>query len=408
MFSFQLHADLPTITVTASLVLLLTVFLLSRLLPRSTPLNTPPRPPLAPLPLAAHTPHCRDTLLSHLSRYGSVFRLPHPTLGTSSVYVGDALAIQDVLRQPGAFGVGQLHVQSAGMWRMSARCAAWFAHSGGQDTLQHSARLFSGERLGVLQQRFVRAVARGLDAVEVGEADLCELSGGLLFRATMEALFTPSFASAHRVFRAWDGQLASFTAGTPSPEAVAARDSMYSAVEEQLEQHRDECSAQIRDLFDELRQTHAQVHQDAVAVVLRTAWLASTQSPHAAAWLLCILAQQPAKLHRVRDELRKLKNMAGESTEQLVRRPEWLREVKLPLLDQLVNEVLRVYCAQTVPRLCTAEAVVRVLEEEGGRVREVLMRQGDVVQLMFWNVHSSRLNPQVRSPLPALVWQSDS
>ncbi|CBQ69179.1 related to Cytochrome P450 8B1 [Sporisorium reilianum SRZ2] len=387
MFQFQLSTDPSTLVLTSLVLLLVTAYLLhSR--PSSPP--RPARPPLAhPFPLVP--PHSRNLLLAHRSQHGTVFRTASP----NTVYISDALAIKHILDHPALFSVSALHISSAAMWSMSPACAEWFAREGGEVTLRLAARLFSGEWLAALQVRFVDAAARGMDGVQMGRVEVMEVVAGAFFGATMEALFTPGFDDGlWGVFRMWDAQLHAFCAGTPSADAIEARDRFYGIVEHQLHEHLDECSPQIQHLFRSLCDDHAQTHADAIAIVLRTAWLACTQSPLAAAWLLCILAHHPPKLQRVREEFEHLKHeMHLQNTQEAVERVELLKAERLPALDRLVNEVLRVYCAQTVPRVCMEDTVVRAMD--GGGVREWQMERGDVVNLLYWCVHDSRLNPQV-------------
>lgn len=357
------------------------------------------RPPLADTSSEkgiADQGNIRDNWLARRNRYGSVFRAQEAN-GAVSVYVGDALALKDILEQPDKFDMGHLHIGASNMWKISEQTGHWFARGGGQTTIQLNSHLLSGSSLASLQQRFVSAVARQLDAVQVGsKKDLFLLATECFFQATLEAMFTQTFPDGQYArYCVWDAELNYFCSGCPSKAAVAARDHFFNLALQQVDEHLSECSLQVREQVVELEIKHNLSHEDALGVVLRTVWLGCTQSPLAGAWLICLLSHHPEKVQTIRTELRQLNTKlgAGTTVQEIASNPDLLKHENLPTLDDLVNELLRVYSAQNIPRFCLQDAVVRTLGPNG-IVRKMQFKQGDVLQLLFWNVHDSQLNPQ--------------
>ncbi|KAJ9474542.1 hypothetical protein PHBOTO_005002 [Pseudozyma hubeiensis] len=357
----------------------------------------PPPPPLVDptrLPSKLDRTNVRDTFLACRSLNGSVFRALEPNFATIT-YIGDPLTIKDIIDRPDSFDVSSLHTAAAPMWNISLPAGVWFAHTGGQATLQHSSHLLSGSRLASLQERFVAGVKKEFDRIETGDkGDLFRLLSECFFQATVEALFTPNFPRGeYEGFLRWDRELNQFCMACPSPAGVAARDRFYSLAAQQIDEHLSECSLQVREQLNDVKNKHGQSHADAVGVVLRTAWLGSTQSPLSGAWLLCILSQNPEKRQKIRDEVRELKERLGVgNVEEIASNPEMMKGENLPLLDSMVQELLRVYSAQNVPRMCLKDTVVRAMDGPG-RVKRYQLRQGDILQLLFWNVHDAQLNP---------------
>ena len=88
--------------------------------------------------------------------------------------------------------------------------------------------------------------------------------------------------------------------------------------------------------------------------------------------------------------------------DDIVKSLDALKGENLPMLDNMVNELLRVYSAQNVPRMCLKDTIVRGFDGEG-RVKQWQFKKGDLLQLLFWNVHDAGLNPQVSSPPFTLI-----
>lgn len=399
MLQVRLDAERSVALLLTVLVALLAAYLVfarqSRAASSSSSTSIPP-PPLVDNKLIPDAGNFRDNWLARRARYGSVHRVLEPH-GVTIAYLGDVLAIKDVVDQPDRFDIGTLHIGSAPMWRISHETGAWFAHTGGQATVRHSSHLFSGARLATLQHRFVDALARQLDQVEAGtKEDLFSVVAECFFQATFEALFTKSFPRGqYGEFEVWDEELNQFSLGCASERAVKARDHFYRLVSQQVDEHLGECSLQVREQLAELEGKYAICHEDAVAIVLRTAWLGSTQSPLSGGWIVSLLARQPHKVARIREELNKLKAKdagATASVEEIVKNPDLLKGENLPTLDNIVNELLRVYSAQNVPRTCLKDTVVRMLGPNNS-MQHVQFKQGDILQLVYWNVHSAELNP---------------
>lgn len=394
MLEVHLSSHSPVFIGLTFILLVALVLAKHRLASKAAPSGPPPLPPLVDAP-SSDPYNVRDTFLHRRSRYGNVFRAIEPH-GATVTYIGDALTIKDIIDRPDAFDISSLHTAAAPMWNISNPAGVWFAHTGGQATLQHSSHLLSGARLASLQQRFVCALSKQFDALEPGhKGDLFALASETFFQATVEALFTPTFPPGqYTEFLRWDAELDQFCMACPSPRAVQSRDRFYNLVLQQIDQHLSECSLQVREQLHNVEREHGQTHADAVGVVLRTAWLGSTQSPLSGAWLLCILSRQPTKVARIRAELQQLKQkLAVHDVEEIVANPDLLKAENLPLLDHLVQELLRVYSAQSVPRLCLKDTVVRALDGPG-RVRLFQLKQGDILRLLFWNVHDATLNLQ--------------
>ncbi|SPO30917.1 related to Cytochrome P450 8B1 [Ustilago trichophora] len=381
-----------SVLLTAALAFLCALLLTRRNKTRSTLSRTIPPAPLVDPIKCPDLGNFRDNWLSRRNNYGSVHRVLEPH-GMYTTYIGDALTIKDVIDHPDRFDMSTLHTGSAPMWHMSRSAGEWFAHTGGAATVRHSSHLLSGSRLASLQQRFVQAAARQLDAIQTGKKeDLCQVVSEGFFQATVEALFTKSFPKGqYQEFVLWDAELNAFCMGMQSERAVQARDHFYKIALQQIDESLSDCSLQVREQLNELESKYGLSHEDAVAVVLRTAWLGSTQSPLSGAWMMSILSRQPHNVVRIRNELQELKQSLGKDTEQIAANPDLLKGENLPTLDNMVQELLRVYSAQSVPRMCLKDTVVRMLGPNNS-VKEMQLKQGDILQIMFWNVHDSRLN----------------
>lgn len=368
----------------------------SRGITDTAPLQRPPLVDESPETGVPDQGNVRDNWLARRKRYGNVFRMVEPT-GGSGVYVGDALALKDVIEQPEHFDIGPLHIFAAPMWGISETTGNWLAREGGGINVKHSSHLFSGSRLASLQQRFVDAVQRQFERMQPGAtSDLFQQLRVCFFQSTVEALFTKSFPEGqYASFCIWDAELNAFSRGCPPPEALTARDSFFNIVLQQIDEHLSECSLQVRELMADLEQKHGLSHRDAVAICVRTAWLGSTQSPLSGAWIISLLLQQPNMVQRLRTEIDTFRKSTGapKTVGEIAANPDLLKGDNLPLLDNIVNEVLRVYSAQNVPRFCLQDAVVRILGPNNTIV-PMQLKQGDVLQLLFWNVHDSQHNPQ--------------
>ena len=388
MFEVHLTTGLPIIVFLTLCVFLLPLLLLHHSLNRSIEPCLPSRPPSIHTTLS---PIHRDTFTCLRAFHRPNLHLVLPT--HSTILIGDPWTLKDILESPCSFPVGVLHVSSASMWRLSPTCAAWFAGFGGQVTINFLARLFSGSKLTLLQDRFVAALSSHFDSVQNGVDDVHRLVSRLVFQSTMEALFSSTFPKGlYEEFGLWDGELQEFCSASPSARAVQARDRFYDTVAEQLADRLEECSPQVKELFEAVQDQHGQSHADAVAVVLRTAWLGATQTPLAAGWLACSLAHHLEKMSKVREEVCELMERIGlETVEDLAKKPELLKE--LPLLDRLVKELLRLYCKPSVPRVCVKDMVVRAMDGNG--VKKVQLKQGDMLQLVYWNAQECEYSSQV-------------
>ena len=394
MLEIRLSGGLSLI-VTAALAFLCAVLFTRRSKAHSTLTRTVAPPPLVDPVVVPDTGNFRDNWLARRARYGSNHRVVEPH-GAVTVYIGDALTIKDIIDQPERFDMAALHTGAAPMWRISHPAGEWFAHTGGAATVRHASHLFSGSRLASLQQRFVSATIRQFDRISPGrKQDVVYLASECFFQATVEALFTKSFPEGqYREFCLWDAELTPFCMGCPSERAVRARDHFFAIVLQQIDESLSECSLQVREQMAELEGKYDLSHEDAAAVVLRTTWLGSTQSPLSGAWMLCILARQPHNIRAIRNELQQLQqSLGGKSVQEIASNPDLLKGEHLPTLDNVVNELLRVYSAQSVPRMCLTDTVVRALGPNNS-VQEMQLKQGDILQIMFWNVHDAGRHPE--------------
>lgn len=397
----DLHLSLSTPALLAALLGLATaIFLFRQTHSKSSSSSTTsssPSSPIPPIPLVSHLPptgNFRDDFLLRRSTYGSVHRVAEPN-GMINTYIGDPLTIKDVIEQPDIFEMGPLHAGAAPMWRISPTAGQWFAQVGGQATVRHSSHLFSGSRLAMLQKRFVEATRKQFDEFKVGKKeDLFATMSESFFEATMEALFTDKWPKGeYREYERWDAELTPFCMGMASERAIEARDKFWRLTKEQVDEYLSECSLQVREQLLELENKYSIPHDDAVAIVLRTAWLGSTQSPLSGAWLVCLLSHRPDAISRILTELVQLKKKLNMGTEDIASNPDLLKSENLPTLDNFVNELLRVFSAQSVPRFCHKDTVVRALGPNN-TVKQYQIKQGDILQLLYWNVHDASLNPQ--------------
>lgn len=397
MLDLQLSLSSPAL-LAAFLAVIASYLLFSRSKLSSAPSPSSSSSDAVPLiPLVADLPSAgnfRDDFLLRRRTYGSVHRVNEPN-GMVNTYIGDPLSIKDIIEQPDIFEMGPLHSGAAPMWRISPTAGQWFAQVGGQATVRHSSHLFSGSRLAALQKRFVEATRRQFDGLKAGrKEDLFATVSELFFEATMEALFTDRWPKGeYKEYERWDAELTPFCIGMASERAIEARNRFWRLTKEQVDEWLSDCSLQAREQLLELENNYSLPHDDAVAVVLRTAWLGSTQSPLSAGWLLCLLSHRPDAIDKIRTELSQLKQKLAMNTDEIASNPDLLKGENLPTLDNFVNELLRVFSAQSVPRFCHKDTTIRALGPNN-TVLHYQVKQGDILQLLYWNVHDASFNPQ--------------
>ncbi|SNX83949.1 uncharacterized protein MEPE_02657 [Melanopsichium pennsylvanicum] len=88
-------------------------------------------------------------------------------------------------------------------------------------------------------------------------------------------------------------------------------------------------------------------------IILRNAWLASTQNPLAAAWILCLLALQSQNMIKVRQELKNFKQDVGmQNVEEISSNFDMMKQKALAHLESPHKQVVKgVQCSSRARNL---------------------------------------------------------